>query len=372
MSASQTLGGASRCGWVLGPSLDKIIKNVAWRKHSHLVSACKSALDKLESLADDPSDPTSCFPLYGLSSSDAEFLLQPLIMALESGSPKVLEPALDCAFRLFSFGLIRGCEIKENSSIIFRLIDSVCKCAALGDEAIELAVLKVLLSAVRSPCIYIRGDCLIYIVRSCYNVYLGGHSGTNQICAKSVLAQMMIIVFTRAEENSMLVDFKNASVFDLLEFADRNLNEGSSIHFTQNFINEIVEAKDSPPNVKLSMDLQNSCKHSEERSDEEYGKSVDEAADLSGYSKIREDGFMLYKNLCKLSMKFSSQENSDDQILLRGKILSLELLNVIMGNAGPIWRTNERQVLSCKKFLCTCYPQLNQLVEHMCCGSVIK
>ncbi|KAL7082955.1 hypothetical protein ACP275_14G132100 [Erythranthe tilingii] len=348
MSASQTLGGASRCGWVLGPSLDKIIKNVAWRKHSQLVSTCKSVLDKLDSLADDPSDPTSCSPLYGLSSSDADFLLQPLIMALESGYPKVLEPALDCAFRLFSFGLIRGCEINDNnnSSIIFRLIDSVCKCASLDDEAIELAVLKVLLSAVRSPCIYIRGDCLVYVVRSCYNVYLGGHSGTNQICAKAVLAQMMIIVFTRVEENSMLVDFKTVSVFELLEFADRNLNEGSSIQFAQNFISEIVEAKDNPPNVKLSLDLQ------EKAGGEEYGKSAEEAAELDGYSKIREDGFMLYKNLCKLSMKFSSQENPDDQILLRGKILSLELLNVITGNAGPIWCTNERFLNAVKQYLC--------------------
>ncbi|KAH6823334.1 SEC7-like guanine nucleotide exchange family protein [Perilla frutescens var. hirtella] len=349
MAASQTLGGSSRCGWVLGPAFDKIIKNVAWRKHSQLVSACKSALDKLETLADDPSDPDSCSPLYGLSSSDSDFLLQPLITALESAYPKVVEPALDCAFRLFSFGLLRGCEIKEDASIVFLLIDAVCKCAALRDEAIELAVLKVLLSAVRSPCIQIRGDCLIYIVRSCYNVYLGGHSGTNQICAKAVLAQMMIIVFTRTEENSMFVDIKNVSVFELLEFADRNLNEGSSIHFAQTFISEIVEAKDNPLIAKMTLDLQNGSKGSEERSDEESRKPVDEAADLSGYSSIREDGFTLYKNLCKLSMKFSSQENSDDQILLRGKTLSLELLNVIMGNAGPIWHTDERQVLSCKK-----------------------
>ncbi|KAL3637347.1 Protein big1 [Castilleja foliolosa] len=357
MASSQTLGGASRCGWVLGPSLDKIIKNAAWRKHSHLATACKSALDKLDSLADDASDPTSCAPLYGISSPDtAESLLQPLIMALESAYAKVIDPALDCAFRLFSFGLIRGCEIKDDSnnkspSIIFRLIDSVCKCAAAvgGDEAIELAVLKVLLSAVRSPCIYFRGDCLVYVVRSCYNVYLGGRSGTNQICAKSVLAQMMIIVFTRVEENSMLVDFKNVSVFELLEFADRNLNEGSSIQFAQNFINEIVEAKDSLPYVKkLPPDLP---QNGEE--EEKSGKSVDEASsDLSEYSKIREDGFMLYKNLCKLSMKFSSQENPDDQILLRGKILSLELLNVIMGNGGPIWSTNERFLNAVKQYLC--------------------
>lgn len=268
-------------------------------------------------------------------------------MAIESASPKVVEPALDCAYRLFSFGLIRCCEIKDDTSIIFRLVDSICKCAVLGDEPVELGVLKVLLSAVRSPCIYIPGDCLVEVVRSCFNIYLGGHSGTNQICAKSVLGQMMIIVFTRVQENSMIVDFKNVSVSELLEFADRNLNEGSSIQFAQNFISEIVETKDTLES-NMSLDLQNGGKHPEGKTDE----SVNEGDDLSGYSKIREDGFLLYKNLCKLSMKFSSQEHPDDQILLRGKILSLELLNVIMGNAGPIWRTNERFLNAVKQYLC--------------------
>lgn len=362
MSASQALGGPSRCGWVLGPSLDKIIKNVAWRKHSQLVAACKSALDKLDSVVDDPVDPASCTPLYGLSTSDADFVLQPLIMALDSSSPKVVEPALDCSFRLFSLGLIR-CEIDtptptpspshnpSSHSHIFRLIDSVCKCGALGDEAIELAVLRVLLSAIRSPYVLVRGDCLVHIVRSCYNVYLGGMNGTNQICAKSVLAQMMIIVFTRVEENSMIVDFKTVSVAELLEFTDRNLNEGSSIQIAQNFLNEIVDvkSKEGIAESKLCLQLEND-------NSEKKGELIDgepgEGADLSGYSKIREDGFMLFKNLCKLSMKFSSQEHADDNILLRGKVLSLELLKVIMDNAGPIWRSNERFLNVIKQFLC--------------------
>ncbi|KAG9136782.1 hypothetical protein Leryth_004541 [Lithospermum erythrorhizon] len=51
-------------------------------------------------------------------------------------------------------------------------------------------------------------------------------------------------------------------------------------------------------------------------------------------------------------MKFSSQEQADDQILLRGKILSLELLKVIMDIAGPVWCTNERFLNTIKQFLC--------------------
>ncbi|XP_048128461.1 brefeldin A-inhibited guanine nucleotide-exchange protein 1 isoform X2 [Rhodamnia argentea] len=372
MSASQSLGGQSRCGRVIGPSLDKIIKNAAWRKHSHIVSACKSALDKLETIPSAPSpvsaDPPS--PLLGLSLSDSDFVLQPLILALDSAYGKIVEPALECAFRLFSLNLVHA-EIGDvagygdqasaggGSGSILRLLQGVCKSGGIGEEAIELGVLRVALAAVRSPCLLIRGDCLLHLVRTCYNVYLGGQNGTNQICAKSVLAQIVVIVFSRAEEDSMAVSFKTVSVSELLEFTDKNLNEGSSIHFCQNFVNEVVDANDGTAvnkNLELhsTSDLQNGDVPGV-KEDEKHELSDAESTDgakSGGGSKIREDGFLLFKNLCKLSMKFSTQEQTDDQILLRGKILSLELLKVVIDNGGPIWRTNERFLSAIKQFLC--------------------
>ena len=239
----------------------------------------------------------------------------------------------------------------------------------LVTKLLELSMLRVLLSAVRSPCVLIRGECLVHIVRTCYNVYLGGLNGTNQICAKSVLAQIMLVVFTRVEEDSMDVNFKTVSVGELLQFTDKNLNEGSSIHFCQNFVNEVMAASEGVPDDKLlhnqpTDELQNGSggagddddkvaeeDHKSELSNKETNGEADTDVGVGasgggevGGSKIREDGFLLFRNLCKLSMKFSSQETPDDQILLRGKILSLELLKVIMDNGGPVWRNNERQV----------------------------
>ncbi|XVE66471.1 hypothetical protein DITRI_Ditri08aG0082200 [Diplodiscus trichospermus] len=361
MSTSQTLGGPSRCGRILGPSLDKIIKNAAWRKHSHLVSSCKSALDKLETLSDTAlSDPTS--PLLGLSSSDSEFVLNPILLALDSNYAKVAEPALECTFKLFSLGVIRG-EIDGNisNSILYKIVESVCKVGGIGEESVELAVLRVLLSAVGCPCFLIRGDCLLHVVRTCYNVYLSGLNGTNQICAKSVLAQIMLIVFTRAEEDSMDVSIRTVSVSELLEFTDKNLNEGSSIYHCQNFVSEVMSASEGIPDLKLSLpdtfqEWQNGeskvSKGKEEEIMEEETKDGVESVSAGVISKIREDGFLVFKNLCKLSMKFSSQENPDDQILLRGKTLSLELLKVIMHNGGSIWRSNERFLNAIKHYLC--------------------
>lgn len=155
---------------------------------------------------------------------------------------------------------------------------------------------------------------------------------------------MMIIVFSRVERNSLQVGFKTVSVAELLEFTDRNLNEGNSIHVAQNFINEVVQIKEV-----LQVLSTGALQNGEGNAESAEGESE---SDLNSYTMIVEDGFTLYKNLCKLSMKFSSQDRQDDQILLRGKILSLELLKVIMYNAGPIWGTNERFLNAIKQYLC--------------------
>ncbi|KAK6916847.1 Mon2/Sec7/BIG1-like, HUS domain [Dillenia turbinata] len=341
MPSSQTLGGTSRSGRVLGPSLDKIIKNVAWRKHAQLVASCKSAFDKLDSLSDsvadsssDPHSPPS--PLLGIPLSDAEFVLNPILLALESVYPKVVDPALECLFKLFSLGLIRA-EIDRSSdttndnpspSIAFRLLDSVCKCSNLGDDAIELSVLRVLLSAVRSSCLLIRGDFLAHIVRTCYNVYLSSASGTNQICAKSVLAQIVIIVFARVEEDSMDVNVRTVSVSELLELTDRNLSDGNSANFVQNFIYEVMEACEGTPYPKqLRPRLEN------ENGDVLDGKGQGDSGD-----KELNDGF--------------KSTSGNDQILLRGKVLSLELLKVVMDKGGSFWRTDDRFLGGVKQYLC--------------------
>ncbi|CAB80485.1 guanine nucleotide-exchange protein-like [Arabidopsis thaliana] len=353
MSSSQNLGGATRCGRVIGPSLDKIIKNAAWRKHTFLVSACKSVLDKLEALSDSP-DPSS--PLFGLTTSDADAVLQPLLLSLDTGYAKVIEPALDCSFKLFSLSLLRG-EVCSSSpdSLLYKLIHAICKVCGIGEESIELAVLRVLLAAVRSPRILIRGDCLLHLVRTCYNVYLGGFNGTNQICAKSVLAQIMLIVFTRSEANSMDASLKTVNVNDLLAITDKNVNEGNSVHICQGFINDVITAGEAapPPDFALVQPPEEGASSTE---DEGTG------------SKIREDGFLLFKNLCKLSMKFSSQENTDDQILVRGKTLSLELLKVIIDNGGPIWLSDERQLTLPPQKICRFLNAIKQLL----CLSLLK
>lgn len=314
MSGPATLGGPSRLGRVLGPAFDKLQKNATWRRHPALVSACKHSLDQLPSISD--SDPTQD-PLE----SDPS-LLDPLIISLDPTTPpKLALISLECFQKLLSHNLLHG-EIdgQDSSAPVSKLISYVLKLpSSLSDESIELGVLKVLISAVRAPSVGLRGEMLNQFVKCCFNIYLGSHSLANQICAKMVLAQTLAILFARAER----VKARTVSIMDMMDLSDKSLNDSSLSNFAQNFINEAMDwsGADADP----------------------AGPDADLAA---------EDGLVVFKNLCKLSMKFSNsgsgtnsgQESTDDPVLMRGKLLSLELLRMVVENAGSFWRNNEKLV----------------------------
>ncbi|OEL17658.1 Brefeldin A-inhibited guanine nucleotide-exchange protein 1 [Dichanthelium oligosanthes] len=332
-SPTAPLGGASPSGRVLGPALDRIIKNAAWRKHSALVAAAKAALDLLSSPSAYPSpDPTSpkSSPLLGLPPAAADAALHALLLALESASPKVADPALDCVAKLLYHRLLSGdlgCAGSgddASSPVSSRLLNAVLACGALSDDAMELASLRVVVAAARCPTVAIRGEGLGQVLKTCYNIYLSSSSSANQLCAKLALAQVLVIVFARVEVDTMDVRVRTVSITDMMDVSDRSLNDSSIVQVAQGFINEAMEGSDVP----------------------EPGSPVEptevDGKEDAGMSKIREDGLVLFKNLCKLSMKFSTPDNPEDQMLLRGKVLSLELLKMVVDNAGPFWRTNEK------------------------------
>ncbi|KAJ3679015.1 hypothetical protein LUZ60_017026 [Juncus effusus] len=324
MSGPTALGGPSRFGRVLGPALDKLQKNATWRRHPALVSACKHSLDQLPSISD--SDPTAD-PVE----SDPS-LLDPLIISLDPTTPpKLALISLECFQKLLSHNLLYGeieSQAQDPSTPLSKLISAVLKLpSSLSDESIELAVLKVLIAAVRAPSVGLRGEILNQFVKCCFNIYLGSHSLANQICSKLVLAQTLAILFARAER----VKARTVSIMDMMDLSDKSLNDSTLSNFAQNFINEAMEWSGAD-------------------------------ADLAGPDAelAAEDGLVVFKNLCKLSMKFSNtgsgsnsgQENTDDPVLMRGKLLSLELLRLVVENAGSFWRTNEKYLGAVKQYLC--------------------
>ncbi|CAL9177979.1 unnamed protein product [Musa hybrid cultivar] len=405
----------SRLPLVLAPALEKIVKNASWRKgHSKLAHQCKSLIDRLSHPPPppSPSSPNSSSSLPGplrdggsavYSLADSEIFLAPLIAACSSGSPRVAEPALDCVQRLVAHSYLHGEADPAggpDARLLAQLIDAVCGSLALsggGDDALELLVLKTLLSAVTSTALRIHGDALLQIVRTCYDLYLGSKNPVNQTTAKASLIQMLVIVFRRMEADSSTVPVQPIVVAELMEPADRSSNAAAAdVSFVQGFITRIISDIDVVLNPSTPLARTESArKHDgafettaventnpadlldstdkdmldakyweismyktalEDRKDELGPEGVvdrDDEAEVQIGNKLRRDAFLVFRALCKLSMKTPPKEAVADPALMKGKIVALELLKILLENAGAVFRTSESRFLGAiKQYLC--------------------
>ncbi|URE00893.1 Guanine nucleotide-exchange protein [Musa troglodytarum] len=336
------------------------------------------------------------------SLADSEIFLSPLIAACSSGSPRVAEPALDCVQRLVAHSYLHGEADPAggpDARLLAQLIDAVCGSLALsggGDDALELLVLKTLLSAVTSTALRIHGDALLQIVRTCYDLYLGSKYPVNQTTAKASLIQMLVIVFRRMEADSSTVPVQPIVVAELMEPADRSSNAAAAdVSFVQGFITRIISDIDVVlnPSTPLAR-TESASKHDgafettaventnpadlldstdkdmldakyweismyktalEDRKDELGPEGVvdrDDEAEVQIGNKLRRDAFLVFRALCKLSMKTPPKEAVADPALMKGKIVALELLKILLENAGAVFRTSERFLGAIKQYLC--------------------
>ncbi|XP_051141539.1 brefeldin A-inhibited guanine nucleotide-exchange protein 2-like [Andrographis paniculata] len=402
----------SRLSQLLVPALDKIVKNASWRKHAKLAAECKSVIEHLNS-PNQSSAPTSpsgspsavdaaSVPgvLLDLSLLDSEIVLSPLINALSSNYHKVSEPAIDAVQKLIAHGYIHGEADPSGgpeAKLLSKLIDAVCKCQDLGDENAELLVIKTLLSAVTSVSLRIHGDCLLQVVRTCYDIYLSSKNMVNQTTAKASLVQMLVIVFRRMEADSSTVPLQPIVVAELMEPVEKADMDGSMTVFVQGFITKIMQDIDvvfSPGTPSSAVgsgvraydgafetqtttvegtnpaDLLDST--DKDMLDAKYWEismyktalegrkgelaegegERDDDLEIQIGNKLRRDAFLVFRALCKLSMKTPPKDAAADPKAMKGKIVALELLKILLENAGAVFRTSERFLDAIKQYLC--------------------
>ncbi|KAJ0717351.1 putative Sec7 domain, armadillo-like helical, sec7 domain superfamily protein [Helianthus annuus] len=394
------------------PALEKIIKNGSWRKHSKLVNQCKSVVSRLTTPVNNlsPNSPSSQSPVSGvlydsgtneLTLAESEFVLSPLINACVSETVKIAEPALDCIQKLIAHGCLRGESDPsggEDGKLLAKLIDSVCKCRELSDEGVELLVLKTILSAVTSMSLRIVGDSLLQIVRTSYDIYLDSQNVVNQTTAKASLIQMLVIVFRRMEADSSTERVQPIVVAELMEPVEKGEDgDGAMAAFVQGFISKVMQGVDGVMNPgspigssagvggvhdgafetkTLNTESTNPTDmldtNDKDMLDAKYweismyktalegrkGELVDgdgerdDDEEVQIGNKLRRDAFLVFRALCKLSMKTPPKEALVDPLLMRGKLLALELLKILLENAGPIFRTSERFLGAIRQYLC--------------------
>ncbi|KAI3743894.1 hypothetical protein L1987_56961 [Smallanthus sonchifolius] len=335
-----------------------------------------------------------------LTLADSELILSPFINACSSGNVKIAEPALDCIQKLIAHGYLHGEADPTggpDAKLLAKLIESVCKCHDFGEEGVELLVLKTILSAVTSVSLRIHGDSLLQIVRTSYDIYLGSKYVVNQTTAKASLVQMLVIVFRRMEADSSTVPVQPIVVAELMEPMEKGGDgDGTMAVFVQGFISKVIHGMDGVlnPGTPLGSNAGGGGVHDgafetktstvestnpadlldstdKDMLDAKYWEiSVyktalegrkgeladgegdrDDDMDVQIGNKLRRDAFLVFRALCKLSMKTPPKDALADPQLMRGKIVALELLKISLENAGAVFRTSERFLGAIKQYL---------------------
>jgi hypothetical protein len=95
------------------------------------------------------------------------------------------------------------------------------------DEAVQLQVIKVLLSAITSTACEVHEMSLLKVVQTCFNIHLHSRNQINQVTAKASLTQMINLIFSRMERYSEVLSKNSELLADAKGVVDGGVKEAS-------------------------------------------------------------------------------------------------------------------------------------------------
>lgn len=150
-------------------------------------------------------------------------IFEPLRLACETRSEKLMIASLDCISKLISYSFfaeessapllpspppsptLQGRRSMSGSqsnipqpSLVDMVVHTITAChSETTPETVSLQVVKALLALILSPTIYVHHSSLLKAVRTVYNIFLLSTDPVNQMVAQGGLTQMVHHVFTR-------------------------------------------------------------------------------------------------------------------------------------------------------------------------------
>ncbi|KFM23662.1 Brefeldin A-inhibited guanine nucleotide-exchange protein 2 [Auxenochlorella protothecoides] len=82
------------------------------------------------------------------------------------------------------------------------------------------------------------------------------------------------------------------------------------------------------------------------------GGAVPGAGDPNVALALQRSAYLVFRALCKLSIRSVDGGGGTDATTARGKVLALELLKIVLENSGPVFATSERFMGAIRQYLC--------------------
>lgn len=208
-------------------------------------------------------------------------------------------------------------EDKADKSLLHQLIEGITRCSESSIETIQAGVVKAMLAITTSPKTSVHEASILMAIRATFHVYLITKSPECKKAAKSALCDMMRSVFNRME------------AYDAMIPASQKRGEAHDV--------------------------------------DTNGEALRAKTDFSNFaSQFHTDGYLLFRALCKLSSKALGDDGNKaqgtmmsfvsnhtiDPLALNSKILSLELLHMVLEYSGPAFCSGEKFIYAVQNYLC--------------------
>nr|CAD7605709.1 unnamed protein product [Timema genevievae] len=305
-----------------------------------LVGSVEDIRNELKDGGQDGPNLSSALPLPKNDEANiinAEKYFLPFELACQSKASRIVVTALDCLQKLIAYGHLTG-NIPDSTTpgkfLIDRIVETICGCFSgpQTDEGVQLQIIKALLTVVTSQHVEV-------------------HEGT------------MENVDTTEDEGNVETEsqsqVQSSDQGELVKGADAEISNQEMVRgMLNNIVNNVVTDCEGQKQSEREVTAQESPATpaltrvpSQESMD--AGNDTDTAVTAKFTHVLQKDAFLVFRALCKLSMKPLPEGQPDPKSHeLRSKILSLHLLLSILQNAGPIFRANEMFVTAIKQYLC--------------------
>lgn len=305
------------------------------KKNTSLVSLCKKTLDKLN------------------SGFDSALVFQALRLSIETKIVEIVVLALDCISKIFTFQLFEPIQVSPPKTITattesdlpagsgeniitpppkINLIDAAIETIASSfdgegtDERIEIQVTRALMAGVLNEQLPAHGSTLLRAIRQIYNIFILSLSPVNQGIAQASLTQIVNVVFDKVEKipHSKPIPYKSNSSVNVND-SDSQQSPAPSTPGQQN-------SEQEPLTLKNLKDLNDE----EERVVDQDIYSGDE------HDLIIKDAFLLFRAMCKLSIKSLENESLDMRShAVRSKLISLHIIHSIIKEHIDVFLSND-------------------------------
>ncbi|KAJ7682831.1 hypothetical protein DFH06DRAFT_1162258 [Mycena polygramma] len=311
-------------------------------------------------------------------------IFEPLRLACETRNEKLMIASLDCISKLISYsffveasqptshglpspppspnplGRNSAAESSQTNlsppSLVDLVANTIAAChSETTPETVSLQIVKALLSLVLSSTILVHHSSLLKAVRTVYNVFLLSSDPVNQMVAQGGLTQMVHHVFTRCKisaaipasdsvQSTVSQDGIRPAATLSREASDESVEtdggDGSEHGSQSKHQNgdeahpEANGAHTSPPPVLDSVEGRTSVETTSHHDPDHASHR-----ELSINDLFIKDAFLVFRALCKLTMKPLNNESERDvkSHAMRSKLLSLHLVLTILNSHMPLF-----------------------------------